>query len=97
MSTIRQFTKNISLALKKFETNQSNIKSFHQIAPLINKLKKLKKKKNLTQRETLVLRHEAKGMKTETKNAAAQHGTLVADLFLRETKKAPTQYFPLSS
>ena len=68
--------------------NQSDIKSFHQIA---------QKKKTLTQRETLVLRHEAKGMKTETKNAAALHGTLVADLLLRETKKAPARYFPLSS
>ena len=69
--------------------NQSNIKSFHQIAQ--------KKKKTLTQRETIVLRREAKGMKTETKNAIAPHGTLVANLLLRETKKAPTWYFPLSS
>ena len=72
--------------------NQSNIKSFHQIAPHPKK-----KKKTQTQRETLVLRCEAKGMKTETKNATAQRGTSVANLLLRETKKAPTRYFPLSS
>ena len=72
--------------------NQSDIKSFYQIAP-----PPPKKKETLTQRETLVLRCEAKGMKTETKNAVAWHGTLVANLLLKETKKAPARYFPLSS
>ena len=36
-------------------------------------------------------------MKTKTKNAAAPHNMLVANLLQRETKKAPAWYFPLSS
>ena len=85
--------KTLAQPLKNLKQNQSDIKSFHQIAPPPPP----KKKKTLTQRETPVLGREAKGMKTETKNAAARHSTSVVDLLLRETKKAPARYFPLSS
>ena len=59
--------KTLAQPLKNLKQNQSDIKSFHQIgAP------PPQKKKTLTQRETPVLRREAKAMKTETKNAAAR-------------------------
>ena len=84
--------KTLAQPLKNLKQNWSDIKSFHQIAPPPPQ----KKKNPNPERETSTERW-GKGNEDWDQKCSTRHSMSVADLLLRETKKAPAQYFPFSS